>query len=448
MTPAVDPIAGPAQARPSPGLTGAVPAPGDKSISHRALILAAMAEGESRVTGLLEGDDVLRTAAAMRALGAAVERDRGPGGPVWRIAGAPWRSPERTLYFGNAGTGSRLVMGAVAGRGCAARFDGDASLRSRPMERILAPLRAMGARAESRDGRLPVAMASTARLRAIDYTLPAPSAQIKSAILLAALGAEGETVVREPEPCRDHTERMLEAFGVSLAAEAAGAGRLIRLAGGQALRATSLAVPGDPSSAAFPVAAAILTPGAVVTVRNVLVNPLRIGFYATLREMGADIVFANEREEGGEPVADITARHSPLKGVETPPARAASMIDEYPILAVVAAFAEGETLMRGVGELRFKESDRIAACEAGLAANGVKTESGPDWLRVFGSGGAPAGGGRVCADHDHRIAMSFLVMGLAAQAAVSVDDVSMIATSFPGFFSLMGSLGADLAPGA
>lgn len=443
--------AGPARARPSTALKGAVAAPGDKSISHRALMFGALAEGETVVRGLLEGDDVLRTAAAMRALGAEVERDAASEGPRWRVAGAPWRAPARPLYFGNAGTGCRLVMGAVAGQGVAAAFDGDASLRSRPMDRILAPLALMGAAASSRDGRLPVEIEGGRKLRAIDYALPKASAQIKSAVLLAALGAQGETVVREPEPCRDHTERMLAVFGATPRVESDGAGgRVIRLEGGARLKAAPIKVPGDPSSAAFPVAAATITPGSEVVVEGVLVNPLRTGFYETLREMGADIRFESERMEAGEPVADIRARHSVLSGVEVPARRAPSMIDEYPILAVVAAFAAGETFMPGVGELRVKESDRIAAVEAGLAANGVRAASGPDWLRVEGRAGAVPGGGRVLTHHDHRIAMSFLVMGLAARAAVEIDDAAMIATSFPNFFGLMRSLGAalDLAASA
>lgn len=447
MTAAAQSFAGAARAHPEGPLSGRAAAPGDKSISHRTLIFGALAEGETTAEGLLEADDVLRTAAAMRALGATVERDLSGGASHWRISGAAWKSPGRPLYFGNAGTGSRLVMGAVAGQGVAAAFDGDESLRSRPMGRILDPLRLMGAQASSRDGRLPVTMQGRRALHAIDFALPTASAQIKSAVLLAALGAEGETVVREPEPCRDHTERMLAAFGASVGVDGDGlGGRVIRLKGGQKLAATAIKVPGDPSSAAFPIAAALVVPGSDIVVEGVLVNPLRTGLYETLREMGADIAFENERVEAGEPVADIRARHSRLKGVEVPAARAPSMIDEYPILSVVAAFAEGETYMSGVGELRVKESDRIAATEAGLRINGVKVASGPDWLRV--TGGNVAGGGRVATHHDHRIAMSFLVMGLAAQAWVEIDDAAMIATSFPNFFALMKGLGAEIGRGA
>ncbi|MEL6212662.1 MAG: 3-phosphoshikimate 1-carboxyvinyltransferase [Pseudomonadota bacterium] len=438
-------------------LRGDVSAPGDKSISHRALILGAMADGETTVTGLLEGDDVLRTAAAMRALGAHIERDGRGAGAVWRIAGAHAPVPgkpgalEKPLYFGNAGTGARLVMGAAAGRGIAASFDGDQSLRARPMDRIADPLALMGVQCrplgepDEKGGplRLPCTVEPPEKLKAIDYTLPKPSAQIKSAILLAALGAEGETVIREPEPCRDHSERMLAAFGAKLSITTERSGRVIRLAGPQRVTACNTAVPGDPSSAAFPIAAALIVEGSDIVVRDVLVNPLRAGFYETLVEMGADISFENRREVSGEPIADIRARYSPrLKGVAAPASRSASMIDEYPILAIVAAFADGDTYMPGVQELRVKESDRIASVEAGLKANGVGVESGGDWMRVMGRGRTVAGGGRVSTHHDHRIAMSFLVMGLATQKPAAIDDAAMIATSFPTFFDLMAQLGA------
>ncbi len=424
-------------------LSGAATAPGDKSISHRALILGALAQGETRITGLLEADDVLRTAAAMRMLGAEVERD----GALWRVAGAPWTAPERALYFGNSGTGVRLVMGAAAGAGVAAIFDGDVSLRSRPMGRVLEPLRMMGLEAKDENGRLPVALEASDDLKAIKVKLATPSAQVKSAILLAALGAEGVSEVHEPELCRDHTERMLAAFGAKLSMTPDGAGgRFIEIAGGQSLTACEVAVPGDPSSAAFPLAAALITPGSDITVKGVLINPLRTGLYQTLKEMGADIAFENEREENGEPVADIRARHSVLHGVEVPAERAPSMIDEYPILAIIAAHAHGETMMRGLEELRVKESDRIASVEAGLAAIGGDAASGPDWMRVKGKGAALKGGALIKTHHDHRIAMSFLVAGLAAEKPVEIDDASMIATSFPDFFALMTSLGGDLGP--
>lgn len=436
---------GRAAARASGPLSGEAAAPGDKSISHRALILGALADGETSVHGLLEGDDVLRTAAAMRALGAGIEREGEGEARVWRVAGAAWRAPSRALYFGNAGTGSRLVMGAVAGAGVRAAFDGDGSLRRRPMRRILDPLRLMGAEASDTAGRLPVEIAGGRRLTAIDYALPTPSAQIKSAVLLAALGAAGETIVREPIPCRDHTERMLAAFGAKISVSPDGAGgRVTRMAGGTKLKASNVRVPGDPSSAAFPVAAALIVPGSDILVKNILVNPLRIGFFETLQEMGADLCFENAREEGGEPVADIRARYSALRGVTVPASRAPSMIDEYPILSVVAAFADGETFMPGIEELRVKESDRIAAVEAGLAANGVASESGPGWLKVTGRSGAVPGGGVVVTHDDHRIAMSFLVMGLASKEPVEIDDASMVATSFPAFFDLMKRLGAAI----
>ncbi len=441
---AVETPAGPARARASKPLKGAAVAPGDKSISHRALIFGAMASGATSVRGLLEGEDVLRTAAAKRTLGAKVERDSAADGVLWRVEGGDWRSPERPLYFGNSGTGCRLVMGAVAGRRLEARFEGDASLRSRPMARVLEPLTRMGASATSNGGKLPVAIAAAEELRAIDYTLPTPSAQVKSAILLAGLSAVGETIIREPVPCRDHTERMLAAFGGKISVEPDGAGgRVIRVKGGQRLKPATISVPGDPSSAAFLAAAAAIVPGSDILIGNVLVNPLRAGFYETLREMGGDIAFENARVSSGEPVADIRVHHAPLRGVEVPAARAPSMIDEYPILSVVAAFAAGETMMAGLEELRVKESDRIAAVEGGLKAGGVRTASGKDHLRVFG--GAPVkGGARVATHADHRIAMSFLVMGLAAREPVEIDDASMIATSFPDFFAQMRALGANL----
>jgi 3-phosphoshikimate 1-carboxyvinyltransferase len=424
-------------------LTGEAPAPGDKSISHRALIFGALAEGETVATGLLEGDDVLRTAAAMRALGARVERDLTDAGPVWRITGGRWSDPEKALYFGNSGTGCRLILGAAAGQGVAAMFDGDQSLRKRPMRRVMEPLAAMGASITSADGRLPLALEAT-RLRGIEYTLPVASAQVKSAVLLAGVGAEGTTVIIEPERSRDHTERMLAAFGVSLDIKAEGKGRRIALRGGQSPKAARVDVPGDPSSAAFLAAAAAITPGSDVTIRNVLINPLRAGFYETLRDMGGNLIFLNERIAGGEPVADIRVRHAALRGVAVPASRAPSMIDEYPVLSVVAAFAKGDTYMPGVEELRVKESDRLDAIEAGLNINGVETESGPDWLRVFGRDGDVAGGGFVRTRLDHRIAMSFLVMGLAAAKPVAIDDAGMIATSYPDFIATMRALGADI----
>jgi 3-phosphoshikimate 1-carboxyvinyltransferase len=426
------------------GLSGEAAAPGDKSISHRALIFGAMAQGETVATGLLEGHDVLRTAAAMRALGARVERDLTDCGPVWRISGAPWRDPRRPLYFGNSGTGCRLVMGAAAGRGIAVAFDGDQSLRSRPMGRIIAPLEQMGAKITSDAGKLPLSLAPSP-LAPIDYRLPVASAQVKSAVLLAGLGAKGITRIVEPTPSRDHTERMLAIFGAAIVVTPAGEGRRIEIAGGQSLTAAAVDVAGDPSSAAFLVAAAAVTPGSDLLVRHVLINPLRAGFFVTLSEMGADLSFEKSCDVGGEPVADIRIRHSALRGVTVPASRAASMIDEYPILSVVAAFASGETRFDGIDELRVKESDRLAAIESGLNANGVVTESGPDWLIVSGCDGDVQGGGTVQTRLDHRIAMSFLVMGCASQKPVAIDDAAMIATSFPDFVPLMRRLGADVA---
>ena len=345
-----------------------------------------MAQGTTRVRGLLEGDDIMRTASAMRALGADIERD----GDEWLVTGAKWQSPEQALYFGNAGTGVRLVMGAVAGAGVEASFDGDQSLRGRPMGRIIDPLGEMGASATSRDGLLPVTFAQNDGLTGIEYTLPKPSAQIKSAVLLAALGAKGKTVVHEPILSRDHTERMLGAFGAELeiTPDHKG-GRYIAIEGGQKLKASDVHVPGDPSSAAFLVVAGLLVPGADVLVKNVLLNPQRIGLYSTLMEMGADLTFENEREQSGEPVADIRAKYSKLKGIEVPVERAPSMIDEYPILAVAAAFAQGETIMEGLEELRIKESDRLAAVEAGLKDAGVDVRTGESWMRVNATGAAP-----------------------------------------------------------
>ncbi|HBK93014.1 MAG TPA: 3-phosphoshikimate 1-carboxyvinyltransferase [Parvularcula sp.] len=430
-------------ARSGQALKGCALAPGDKSISHRAILFGALAEGESVATGLLEGDDVLRTAAAMRALGAAVERDLTHKGPVWRIEGAPWKSPLRALYFGNSGTGCRLVLGAAAGQRVEAAFDGDESLRKRPMRRVAEPLAAMGAVIAARDGKLPLSL-TAARLSGVEYALPVASAQVKSAVLLAGLGAAGTTSIIEPERSRDHTERMLAAFGARLTISGEGFGRRISIAGGQRLKAATVDVPGDPSSAAFIAAAAAIAPGSDVTIRNVLVNPLRAGFYETLRDMGADVAYLDKRDAGGEPVADIRVRHAALKGVAVPAARAPSMIDEYPVLSVVAAFAKGDTYMPGVEELRVKESDRLDAIEAGLNLNGVKTESGPDWLRVFGRDGDVEGGGFVRTHLDHRIAMSFLVMGLASAKAVTIDDATMIATSYPAFADTMRALGADM----
>jgi 3-phosphoshikimate 1-carboxyvinyltransferase len=433
------------RARPGTPLRGRIRAPGDKSISHRALILGAMARGVTEVEGLLEGDDVLRTAAAMRAFGAGVEQ-LGEGN--WRIEGrGGFSEPGDIVDCGNAGTGVRLIMGAAAGYELNAVFTGDASLKRRPMMRVMAPLSRMGAEFISRQGgRLPLGLRG-GRLHGLAYRLPEPSAQVKSAILLAGLNAEGLTEIIEPQPTRDHTERMLRAFGVTVTVRDENVERYILLEPGQSLTGTAIRVPGDPSSAAFPIVAALITPGSEVTVEGVLLNPLRAGLFLTLKEMGADLEIANQRVEGGELVGDITARHSAMKGVDVPAGRAPSMIDEYPILAAAAAFAEGPTVMRGLGELMVKESDRLALTSEGLTACGVAVERDGDMLTVVGAARAnyPVKGGAQIATHgDHRIAMAHLVLGLASAEAVSVDEPGMIATSFPEFVGLMTGLGAEI----
>ena len=428
----------------SEGLHGSTAVPGDKSISHRALILGGMAEGETQITGLLEGQDVLHTAAAVRALGAEVDQ---LGGDAWRVRGAAWRSPDAVIDCGNSGTGVRLLMGAVSGYPMTVAFTGDKSLCGRPMNRVLDPLREMGADAEaSEGGRLPVTVRGQ-KLRGISFLNTRASAQVKSAILLAGLRADGDVEVIEPAPSRDHSENMLRAFGCDVEISDTAHGRHIRLGKRRSLTATRVEVPGDPSSAAFPLVAGLVVPGSEVTVTNVMLNPLRTGLFATLQEMGADLSFANRRNLGGEEVADITARSSPLRGIEVPAVRAPSMIDEYPILAIAAAFAEGTTRAHGLAELRVKESDRLAAIIAGLRACGVDARDEGDSLIVQGIGAPPAGGGNVTTHGDHRIAMSFLVMGLAARAPVTVDEAPMIATSFPGFAQLMRRLGARIEAG-
>jgi 3-phosphoshikimate 1-carboxyvinyltransferase len=430
-------------ARPGSPLNGRVRAPGDKSISHRALILGALASGLTTTDGLLEGDDVLRTAEAMRAFGAGVERT-GPG--AWRIEGrSGFSQPSQVIDCGNAGTGVRLIMGAAAGFDLTATFTGDASLQKRPMGRVLQPLGEMGATWEAQEGgRLPLILHG-GHLKGISYRLPVASAQVKSAVLLAGLHAEGGVEVIEPEATRDHTERMLTAFGVRVDVIDEPDARRIRLEPGQALTGTHVFVPGDPSSAAFPLVAGLITPGSEVTVEGVLLNPLRIGLFDTLREMGADLAISNHRVSGGESIADVTVRHSQLKGVTVPPERAPSMIDEYPILAIAAAYADGETVMRGVGEMRIKESDRIALMAAGLEGCGVDVEEEPEGFIVRGNGEPPKGGATVETHGDHRIAMSHLVLGLASREPVTVDEPGMIATSFPGFAEMMQSLGAEIS---
>lgn len=427
-------------------LKGRVRVPGDKSVSHRALLFGLLADGRTRITGLLEGEDVLNTARACAALGAKVER---MGDGEWCVEGVGKKglsTPLAPLDFGNSGTGVRLMMGVVAGQPVEVSLDGDASLRRRPMKRVLDPLVEMGVAVEaSAEGqRLPLRLKGSTALKAICYETPVPSAQVKSAVLLAGLGAPGETIVVEREATRDHTERMLTHFGAQITVEPHGPhGRRITLQGHPQLKGAPLDVPADPSSAAFPLVAALLVPGSDVLLTDVMMNPLRTGLFTTLLEMGADIAIENERVEGGESIADLHVRHSRLKGVEVPAERAPAMIDEYPILAVAAACAEGETVMRGLAELRVKESDRLAAVANGLAACGVPHRVEGDDL--FVTGGPVVGGGPITTHMDHRIAMSFLVLGLASEKGVSVDDVAFIATSFPSFLPMMRDLGAVIS---
>lgn len=434
----------PMSSRRSAALKGKAHVPGDKSISHRALILGALSVGETRITGLLEGQDVLDTAKAMAAFRAQVER-LGPG--EWSVHGVGvggFSEPEGAIDCGNSGTGVRLIMGAMATTPITATFIGDASLSRRPMARVTDPLSEFGAQITAREGgRLPITIQGVTDPVPLTYRTPVASAQIKSAILLAGLNAPGQTVVIEAEPTRDHTERMLTGFGAEITTETTDEGHKITLTGRPELRPQPVAVPRDPSSAAFPVAAALIVPGSEIRVPGVSRNPTRDGLYVTLLEMGADIRFENEREEGGEPVADLIVRHGPLKGVSVPAERASSMIDEFPVLSVIASFAEGKTVMNGVSELRVKESDRIDAMARGLEANGVRVEETKDSMTVHGMATVP--GGATAVTHlDHRIAMSFLVLGLASENPVSVDDASPIATSFPDFLPLMQGLGAKI----
>jgi 3-phosphoshikimate 1-carboxyvinyltransferase len=437
----------PLEARSSGPLTGKVRVPGDKSISHRALILGALAVGETRISGLLEGEDVLNTAKAMRALGARVERT---GAFAWSVHGvgvAGLAQPETPLDFGNSGTGCRLVMGAVAGCPVTAVFDGDASLRGRPMRRVLDPLQLMGAQVgvSGEGGRLPLTLHGARDPLPILYRTPVASAQIKSAVLLAALAAPGVTTVIETEASRDHTELMLKHFGAQIASSPEGShGRKIALTGQPELRGAPVMVPADPSSAAFPMVAALIVEGSDIVLPDVMTNPLRTGLFTTLREMGASIEQSHVRGDAGEPMAQFRVRASKLRGVDVPPERAPSMIDEYLVLAVAAGFAEGTTIMRGLRELRVKESDRLEATAAMLRVNGVKVEISGDDMIVEGKGHV-AGGGLVATHMDHRIAMSALVIGLASDKPVKVDDTAFIATSFPDFIPMLRGLGAEFS---
>ena len=437
----------PMTSRPCGPLTGEAVVPGDKSISHRSLILGAMAVGETHITGLLEGEDVLDTGKAMQAFGAEVINH---GGGEWSVHGVGvggFAEPENVIDCGNSGTGVRLIMGSMATSPITATFTGDASLNGRPMARVTDPIALFGAQSVGREGgRLPMTIVGAREPLPVRYVVPVPSAQVKSAVLLAGLNAPGETVVIEKEATRDHTERMLAGFGADITTEETDEGRVITLKGHPELKPQTIVVPRDPSSAAFPVCAALIVPGSDVLVPNIGLNPTRAGLFYTLQDMGADLTFENMREEGGEPVADLRAKYSPnLKGIAVPPERAASMIDEYPVLSVVASYAEGDTYMAGVKELRVKESDRIDAMARGLRANGVDVDEGDDWWTVKGLGHGNVPGGATCESFlDHRIAMSFMIMGMAAQKPVSVDDGGPIATSFPIFEGLMAGLGAQL----
>jgi len=427
-------------------LTGKIRVPGDKSISHRALMLGALAVGRTEISGLLEGEDVLATAAAINALGAHAMP---AGDGRWTVDGvgiAGLAEPEDLLDLGNSGTAARLLIGILATHPITAFVTGDASLRRRPMGRVVEPLSRIGARFVAREGaRLPLAISGAANPVPISYRLPVPSAQVKSAVLLAGLNTPGTTTVIESQPTRDHTERMLQHFGATVMTEPVeGGGKRITLEGCPELAAAPIAVPGDPSSAAFPLIAALTVPGSEVTIEGVGVNPLRTGLFECLREMGADLVLLNERDEGGEPVADLRVRAGILKGADIPAERAPRMIDEYPILAVAAACARGRTVMRGLAELRVKESDRLTAISTGLAACGVSVAVDGDTLTVEGCGGPPEGGALIATQLDHRIAMAFLVLGLATRLPVRIDDAAPIATSFPGFLPLINGLGGTI----
>ncbi|RVD13323.1 MAG: 3-phosphoshikimate 1-carboxyvinyltransferase [Mesorhizobium sp.] len=443
----------PATGRQSPALSGIARVPGDKSISHRSFMFGGLASGETRITGLLEGEDVMRTGAAMKAMGAHIEKN----GDEWVIRGTgngALLQPEGPLDFGNAGTGSRLTMGLVGTYDMETTFIGDASLSGRPMGRVLEPLRQMGVQVlkATPGDRMPITLHGPKHAAPITYRVPMASAQVKSAVLLAGLNTPGITTVIEPVMTRDHTEKMLKGFGANLSVETDERGvRHIFIEGQGRLTGQTIAVPGDPSSAGFPLVAALIVPGSDITIENVLMNPTRTGLLLTLQEMGGKIDILNPRNAGGEDVADLRVRYSELKGVIVPPERAPSMIDEYPVLAVAASFAEGETLMQGLEELRVKESDRLSAVANGLKLNGVDCTEGEASLAVRGKpsgkglGGHPNGQGTTVQTHlDHRIAMSFLVMGLATEKPVTIDDQVMIATSFPEFMGLMKALGAEI----
>ncbi len=444
------------QAGPSPlyatksgALTGTMMLPGDKSISHRSIMFGGTAVGETVVSGLLEGEDVLATIAAMQALGADIHKDDQGCWHVWGVGPGGYQEPATAIDMGNSGTGVRLLMGLIATSPITATLIGDASLSSRPMGRVTDPLSLFGTGFHAREGgRLPLTMTGASPAQPVTYKLPVASAQVKSAVLLAGLNAPGKTSVIEPIPTRDHTERMLTAFGADIVVEQTEQGRMITVTGERELKACSIAVPADPSSAAFPLVAACLVPGSEVRLPGVLLNPGRIGLITTLLEMGADITIENERDEGGEPVGDLIARHAPLHGVTVPEDRAPSMIDEYPILFVAAALAKGRTVARGLEELRVKESDRLAVMSDGLKACGVTVEDYKDGLAITGTAGTVVPGGAQIATHlDHRIAMSFLILGLCAAAPVAVDDGAPIRTSFPSFVTDMTALGASIGEG-
>ncbi|HQT38271.1 MAG TPA: 3-phosphoshikimate 1-carboxyvinyltransferase [Acidocella sp.] len=429
-------------ARPNAPLTGDISVPGDKSISHRALMFGALAVGQTRISGLLEGEDVLRTAAAMRALGAEISRD----GADWLVAGrgiGGLTAPEDVLDMGNSGTAARLLAGILASHDIFSIMTGDASLRKRPMKRVIEPLKACGAVFAARPGdRLPLSIQGARDALPLTYTLPVASAQVKSAVLLAGLNARGITEVTEPEPTRDHSENMLRHFGATVHVAHQGRGRVIRLTGQPELRGADVTVPGDPSSAAFPIVAGLLVPGSRLTINAVGLNPLRTGLFECLREMGAELTIRNPRLQGGESIGDVVVDYTSLNAVDVPPERAPSMIDEYPILAIACAFAKGTSRLRGLAELRVKESDRLAATAAMLRAGGVLVEIEGDDLIVHG--GMPAGGGLVETHMDHRLAMSALVFGQASRSPMQIDDASFIDTSFPGFVALMRGLGASI----